>query len=568
MEEQKLIRKNFSYMNLVKKHLKKLTLVAVIFVAAFLGIATTTVENGKYFEISKNIEIFTNLYKEINTFYVDDVDPSRLMRTGIDAMLESLDPYTNYISESEIENFRMIVRGHYSGIGATINRSEGDEYPFIAEPYEDFPAQKAGIRAGDLLLSIDGKSTKDKTTDGISDILRGTPGTSLSLELRRPDGEKYKVKVTREEIRVPNVPYYGMLNDDIGYITLTTFTERAGKNVENALRELKKENPTLRGVVFDLRNNGGGLLNEAINVSNVFVSKGEMVVTTRGKIKDWDRNFKTLNAPVDLEIPLIVLINNGSASASEIVAGVIQDMDRGVLVGQKSYGKGLVQNTRDVGFNSRVKLTTAKYYIPSGRCIQSVSYKDGEPVEIPDSLKAIFKTNNNRPVYDGGGIYPDVKVKGNDNAMLLKTLRRNNLIFDYATEYYGKNPQVNPAKEFSLSEADYQDFIRFLSTKDYSYQTESEKSLKALKKKAQEEEYYDAIKADITRMESQIKTDKANDLKKYKYEIKDLLEREIVSRYYFERGRIEVGLKNDEEVQEAIRLINDPTRYKAILEGN
>jgi carboxyl-terminal processing protease len=554
-------------MKLAKKSFKAFIYIPVVFVAAFLGIATTTIESGRYFEISKNIEIFTNLYKEINTFYVDDVDPSSLMRTGIDAMLESLDPYTNYISESEIEGFKMIVKGRYSGIGATIERKKGAEFPFISESYENFPAQKAGIKPGDILLSIDGKSTKDKTTDDVSDILRGAPETSIALELRRPNGEKYKVNVTRQEIQVPNVPYYGMVNENIGYITLTTFTEQAGKNVADALRALQREHPNMKGIIFDLRNNGGGLLDEAVNVSNVFVPKGETVVTTRGKIKDWDRDFPTVNAPVDLEIPLIVLINKGSASASEIVSGVIQDLDRGVLVGQKSYGKGLVQNTRDVGFNSRVKLTTAKYYIPSGRCIQSVSYKDGLPVEIPDSLRAVFKTKNNRPVFDGGGVIPDVKIMDKSNEKLITALVKENLIFDFATNYYHSNPNIKPAKEFSLTDAEYQAFIKFLSGKDYAYDTDSEKALNALEKSAKEENYYASLQADITRMKKQINDDKTNDLTKYRKSIQDLLEREIVSRYYYEKGKIEVGLKNDEEVKEAIKLINDPTRYKKILAG-
>ena len=555
-------------MKFVKKPLKALLYIPVIMVAAFLGVATTTVESGKYFEISKNIEIFTNLYKEINTFYVDDVDPSRLMRTGIDAMLESLDPYTNYISESEIEGFRMIVRGRYSGIGATINRKKGEVFPFVSESYENFPAQKAGIKTGDLLLSVDGKTTKEKTTDDISNILRGAPETSVALELRRPSGETYKVNVTRQEIKVPNVPYYGMVNDEVGYLTLTTFTEQAGKNVADALKALKRDNPKMKGVIFDLRNNGGGLLNEAVNVSNVFVPKGEMVVTTRGKVKDRDQDFPTVNTPVDLKIPLVVLINGGSASASEIVSGVIQDLDRGVLVGQKSYGKGLVQNTRDVGFNSRVKLTIAKYYIPSGRCIQAVSYKDGMPIEIPDSLKAVFRTKNNRPVLDGGGIFPDVKVLDETNEKLVQVLMKQNLIFDFATKYVSSHPNVAPAKEFSLSDSDYQSFVSSLSSKDYSYKTKSEEALNALERKAKEENYYNTIQADIVSMKKQIKTDKANDLTKYKKSIKDLLEREIVSRYYYEKGRIEVGLKNDDEVKEAINLINDPARYKKLLSGN
>jgi carboxyl-terminal processing protease len=545
---------------------KRYWLLPLVAFAAF-AIATTTVkEDNKYFEISKNIEIFTNLYKEINTFYVDDLDPSKVMRTGIDAMLESLDPYTNYISEAEIEGFTMTVRGKYSGIGATINRNPGDAYPFVTDPYEGFPAQKAGIKAGDLLLEVDGKSTKEKSTNDISEILRGATGSAIELKLKRPiTNEEYTVKVTRGEVKVPNVPYYGMLNDEIGYLTLTTFTEDAGKNVANAVRELKK-NPGLKGIVFDLRGNGGGLLIEAVNISNVFIPKNELVSAIRGKVKDRDKNFTTLNAPVDLDIPLAVLIDDGSASASEIVSGVLQDLDRAVLIGQKSYGKGLVQNTRDVGFNSRVKMTIAKYYIPSGRCIQAVSYEDGEPIEIPDSLKAQFKTRNGRMVYDGGGIYPDVKVKGPAKAAGITILLRKNLIFDYATQYFYKNPSIADAKSFSLTDADYENFVQFVKASGkYKYSTKSEKALRDLERKAAKENYLDEIKSEINTMKKKMVTDKSNDLYKYKKEIKDLLEREVASRYYYEQGKIQVSLKNDEEVARAIELLNNPSEYKSLL---
>ncbi|MGB0862833.1 MAG: S41 family peptidase [Saprospiraceae bacterium] len=546
---------------------KRYWLLPVVALAAF-GIATTTIkEDNKYFEISKNIEIFTNLYKEINTFYVDDLDPSKIMRTGIDAMLESLDPYTNYISEAEIEGFTMTVRGKYSGIGATINRNPGDIYPFVTNPYEGFPAQKAGIKAGDFLLEVDGKSTKGKSTNDISEILRGATGSGIELKLKRPiTNKEYTVNVTRGEVKIPNVPYYGMLNDEVGYLTLTTFTEDAGKNVANAVRELKK-NTGLKGIVFDLRGNGGGLLIEAVNVSNVFIGKNELVAATRGKVKDRDKNFSTLNAPVDLDIPVTVLIDEGSASASEIVSGVLQDLDRAVLVGQKSYGKGLVQNTRDVGFNSRVKMTIAKYYIPSGRCIQAVSYKDGEPIEIPDSLKAKFKTRNGRMVYDGGGIYPDVKIKGPAKAAGITVLLRKNLIFDYATQYFYKNPSIADAKSFSLTDADYDDFVKFVQESGkYTYSTKSEKALKNLESKAKKENYLGEIQGEINAMKQKMVTDKSNDLRKYKKEIKDLLEREVASRYYYVQGKIQVSLKNDEEVAKAIEVLQNTSQYKSLLQ--
>ncbi|MCB0640654.1 MAG: PDZ domain-containing protein, partial [Phaeodactylibacter sp.] len=356
-----------------------------------------------------NIEIFTNLYKEINTYYVDDLDPSKLMRTGVDAMLESLDPYTNYISESEIEGYRYISEGRYNGIGAQMDFIR--DFATVTETYQDAHADKAGLKPGNQIVAVAGKSAEGKTPEELNEILKGSPGTEIELTVRRPGTDKeLTILLQRDEVRVPNVPYHGMVNEDIGYISLTVFTREAGMNVANALRELKQENPQLKGVIFDLRGNGGGLLLEAVNISNSFVPKGELVVTTKGKVQDWDRSFLTQNSPVDQEIPLVVLINNRSASASEIVSGVIQDLDRGVLMGQRSYGKGLVQNTRDIGYNSKVKLTTAKYYIPSGRCIQSVEYQDGEPVHIADDKRAKFRTRNGRVVLDGGGVKPDVIV--------------------------------------------------------------------------------------------------------------------------------------------------------------
>lgn len=538
--------------------------VVLVLVIGFMGMATITHDDGKYFDITKNIEIFTNLYKELNTHYVDDIDPSQLMRTGIDAMLGSLDPYTNYISEAEIEDFRFMTTGKYGGIGAII--SHRNNKIVIAEPYEGFPAQKAGLKAGDVLLKIDGKSVEGKTTDQISNILKGSPGTKASLVVKRPGVAKdMTISLTREEIKVPNVPYHGMINEEIGYLTLTTFTQKAGANVGDALKKLKEENPKMKGVIFDLRNNGGGLLNEAINVSNVFVPKGEEVVTTRGKIKDMDRNFKTLNRPVDIDIPLVVLINGGSASASEIVSGVIQDFDRGVLIGQRSYGKGLVQNTRDVGYNSRVKLTTAKYYIPSKRCIQAVEYENGAPVEIADSLRAIFKTRSGRKVYDGGGLKPDVKIAKEPIGNITRSLMSKSLIFDYATEYARTHDKIVSAKEFKFSDSDFDAFAAYLKGKDYTYETASEKTLNDLEERAKKEKYFEAIKGDIAQMQKRINTDKANDLYKFKAEIVDLLEREIVSRYYYQKGKIEIGLQNDEEIKEAVKVINDKALYAKLL---
>lgn len=554
-------------MNQFKVFYKKTYKIILVVAIAAVAMATVTDDDNKYFELSKNIEIFANLYKEINTQYVDETDPANLMRVGIDAMLGSLDPYTNYISEAQIEGFRIATTGKYGGIGASV-KQVGD-YVVVTDPYEGFSAVKAGLKEGDIIKQVDGKSTKGKKPNEISEILKGSPGTKVLLNIDRPqpDGstKPLDIEVERQKIVIPNVPYHGMISADIGYITLTTFTEDAGANVANALNALKKENPNMKGVVFDLRGNGGGLLNEAVHVSNVFIENNELVVTTRGKVKEWDREFKTRSTPVDLNIPLVVLTDKGSASASEIVSGVIQDLDRGVVLGQKSYGKGLVQNTVDVGYNSRVKVTIAKYYIPSGRCIQAVSYKNGEPIEIPDAEKAKFKTRNGREVLDGGGINPDVKIAKDAMATVTKSLMKNSFIFDYATLYASKVATIKPAKEFALTDAEYEDFVKYVKGKKHNYETKSEKTLNDLETKAKDENYLTAIESDLKAMRTKIEQDKGQDIYKYKKQIIDLLEREIVSRYYFEKGQIELGLQNDEEIKEAIKVLNDPARYTKTL---
>ena len=526
-----------------------------------VSISTTfKTDHGKYFEISKNIEIFTNLYKELNSYYVDELDPSKLMRTGIEAMVESLDPYTNYISEADIEGYRFVVEGKYTGIGAQFKLV--GEFPTITELYEESPAKKAGLKAGDIIREIDGRSAKSKNVDAVNDIMKGYPGTEVELSIERPGQSKdLKIRLVREEVQVPNVPYSGMIADKIGYFALTTFTRDAGQNVANALKDLKKEHPDLKGVVFDLRGNGGGLLNEAVNVCNVFIPKNELVVTTKGKIKDWDRSFKTLNDPVDENIPLIILIDKGSASASEIVSGTIQDYDRGILLGQRSYGKGLVQNTRDIGYNSKLKITTSKYYIPSGRCIQSVSYKDGEPVNVPDSERAVFKTRSGRPVLDGGGVKPDMIVDKDDQSNILSTLDEKNLVFDYVTQYCLKHDSITDLENFHFTE--WNEFVAFLDKKNFDYDTESEKLLEQLKSRSKDDGYI--IENDIKTLEAKIIEAKKNDIIKHKEVITDMIEKEIASRYYYQNGRVKIGLRNDKEIKEAIELLNDPLAYKKLL---
>ncbi|GJM31600.1 MAG: peptidase S41 [Saprospiraceae bacterium] len=535
--------------------------VAAVFLVMAIGMATTMkVENNRYFDILKNIEIFTNLYKEVNTYYVDEIDPGELMRTGIDAMMASLDPFTNYISETDIEGYRFMTEGRYRGIGAQ-SRKIGD-FVTITELYQDQPADKAGVKVGDQVIAVDGKDVVGKAPDQVNDILRGFPGTEVELTLRRP-GQKgdIKLKLTRDEVNVPNVPYSGMVSDDYGYIALTTFTRDAGRNVANALKELEAANPDMKGVILDLRENGGGLLNEAVNVSNVFIPRGELVATTKGKVKDWDRSFKTTGQPIDVDIPLTVLINKNSASASEIVSGVFQDYDRGVLIGQLSYGKGLVQNTMDVGYNSKVKITTAKYYIPSQRCIQSVEYANGEPVHIADEKRTPFKTRNGRTVLDGGGVKPDVYIKKASEGGVIKGLIDQHLIFDFVTEYCLGKEKIAEVEDFHFTEFDK--FVHFLSEKEFQYDSESESLLKKLQKASANEGF--KFDSNIKNIQLNIEEAKKDEVIRHKEEIIDQIEKEIASRYYYQLGAIKMGLRNDAEIKEAIAVMSDPGRYNKIL---
>ena len=545
---------------LLKKHKVLIfSLFAVLFIAA-----KNRTEHGKYYEISKNIEIFTTLYKELNTYYVDDVDPSKLMRTGVDAMLNSLDPYTNYISESDIEGYRFITEGKYNGVGASFDKL--GETVFITDIFDGSPSQKAGLKAGDKILAVDGKSALNRSVDEVGDILKGAPATEVELSIARPqlDGslKNMKIKVKRDEVTEQNVPYFGMLNDKTGYIVLTTFTRDAGENVEKAFKELKEKNPNMTNLVFDLRGNGGGLLNEAVNICNIWIPKSEMVVTTKGKVVDWDRSFKTLNPSVDEQMPIVVLVDKGTASASEIVSGTLQDYDRAVVMGQRSYGKGLVQNMRDIGYNSKLKLTTAKYYIPSGRCIQAVKYENGKPVELPDSLRATFKTKAGRSVLDGGGIRPDVMVDKAGDIGLMKTLQEKYLIFDYVTQFALKNPTIDAPEKFKFD--DFDGFVVFLAKRNFQYDSESEKLIKKLRDEAKKEKYA-TIESELVAIEAKVQSDKKNDLQKHKAELVHEIEKEIISRYYYEKGMIKMNLRNDAEIETAIKLLNDPTKYKALL---
>jgi carboxyl-terminal processing protease len=550
----------------MKNIIKKIRWYYLVIAFGILGLFSFKTTSTNYFEISKNLDIFATLFREVNTYYVDDVDAGKLIKKAIDEMLESLDPYTNYISEAEAEDFRFQMTGQYGGIGSMVGTKNNQVV--ITEPYEGFPAQKADLRAGDIILEIEGKSTQNKTTTDISKMLKGQPGTQVKLLIQR-EGEGTLTKtLTREEIQLKNVPYVGMINENTGYIRLASFTQNAGKEVRDAMIELKK-NTNLKSVILDVRGNPGGLLHESINIVNVFVPQGVEVVSTKGKVKEWDKSYKSLNQPVDAELPMVVLTNRGSASASEIVSGSIQDLDRGVVIGQKTYGKGLVQSTRPLTYNAQLKVTTAKYYTPSGRCIQALDYShrnvDGSVGSVPDSLKKEFKTKSGRKVFDGGGVDPDLVNKQADYSKITESLIINQLIFDYATKYRNRHVSIAPAKDFKLTDADFNDFKTFLSDKKYDYQTASEKALEDFKKKAEDEKYFEAVQSQYQQLKQNLTRDKQADLEKNKSEIIELLESEIAKRYYFQKAEFEMAAKHDEDVKLAIKLLNDLPRYNSIL---
>lgn len=538
---------------------------SLIGITAFSGLAF----RDDFFEISKNLDIFATLFREVNLYYVDEVKPGDLMKTGIDAMLESLDPYTNFIPEEDIEDARFMTTGQYGGIGALIRMK--DDYIVVAEPYENAPAAKAGLMAGDVILEVEGKSTKGKTTGDVVKILKGQPNTPVKLLVRRPGEEKpIEMQLMREEIKVKNVPYFGMVNDKIGMIKLTGFTEDAGREVRDALTKLK-ENPALEGVILDLRGNPGGLLREAINIVNIFVEKGLDIVSTKGKVKEWDKTYKSLNAPVDLSIPVAVLINRGSASASEIVSGSLQDFDRAVIIGQRSFGKGLVQTSRPLSYNTQIKITTSKYYIPSGRCIQAKDYsnrnEDGSVGTVPDSLIREFKTKNGRKVYDGGGVNPDVGIEPREYAPISRALVNESIIFDFATEFRRKNPQIASAKDFKITPAIFEEFVQFASAKDIKYETESEELLAKLKEVSEKEKYFSSFEKEYNQLRDKMMHDKKADIEKSKEEISELLADELVMRYHYQRGQIENSFQYDPEVKRAVEILNNKSFYGDVLSG-
>lgn len=520
----------------------------------------------KYFEIAKNLDIFATLFKEVNTWYVDDITPAKLMKTGIDAMLASLDPYTNYISEDQIEDYRTMTTGEYSGIGASVGTRDGRI--LIMMPLEGFAADKAGIKVGDEIVAIDGISLKDKSYDDASQLLKGQAKTNVVLSIQRYGNEKpIDITITREKIQTYNVPYFGMVTEDIGMIKLTDFTRDASKEVHDALLALKAKGATK--IIFDVRGNPGGLLDEAVKISNIFVEKGKEIVSTKGKVKDWNKTYNGLSEATDIQIPLVVLTSGTSASAAEIVSGVIQDYDRGVLIGENTYGKGLVQATRSLSYNSKLKVTIAKYYIPSGRCIQAIDYahrnEDGSVGKMADSLRMPFKTAAGRLVYDGGGVKPDISIEHDRFAPLTQVLILKGLLFDYANKYHFEHKTIAEAKKFNLTDKEYEDFAKWLSTKEYDYTTRVEKMIKDLEEVAQKEDSYDALKPKIDEFKKGIAHNKENDLRNHKVEILEILEREIAMRYYLERGEMESTFDDDLDIKAAIEVLNNTEKYKKIL---
>ena len=556
-------------MKITKSFLKKIRNGAIVLSIAFTAVFSFGFVDS-YFELSKNLDIFATLLRELNTYYVDDIKPGDLIKKGIDEMLNTLDPYTEFYAESDIEDYKMMVTGQYGGIGSLI-RQKGD-YVMIGEPYEGFPAQKAGLMAGDVITEIDGKSIKGKTTADVSKLLKGQAATSVKVLVEREGDKKpFEVSLVREEIKIKNVPYYGVIGDGtVGYIKLTGFTENASKEVKTAFQELKEKNK-IKSLVFDLRDNGGGLLKESVDIVNTFVSKDQPIVEQKGKVKEMNRVHKTQYAPVDTTMPIVVLVNKNSASASEIVTGSLQDLDRGVVVGQRSFGKGLVQQTVQLSYGTQMKVTTAKYYTPSGRCIQELDYfhknTSGKAEHVPDSLIREFKTKNGRSVYDGSGIFPDVKTEPRTYALITGAIISKNYVFDYATKYRISHNSIPSAKDLTLTEDEYKDFLNYISDKPYDYTTKSEKSLDDLKKNTENEKYFENIKTEYDNLKDKIKANKKEDLAKYKPEIKDFLEEEIASRYYYQHGRLESSLRDDKELKEAVRVLNDEPLYKSILSG-
>ena len=549
---------------------KQKKLVIVLAIACGSLISLGFVEDY-YFEVSKNLDIFTTVFRDINVYYVDSLQPGDLMKKGIDAMLRTLDPYTVYIPESDIEDYKMThISAEYGGIGALVHQRNGDIE--ISEIYEGFPAQKSDVRVGDKIISVNGNATLGRRVDDITDFMKGQKGTSVKLVLKREGSPALIEKtIVRDEIKFKNVPYYGMINENVGYIKLSQFLENSADQVKEALVELKL-NPKLKGIIFDLRGNGGGLLKESVDIVNLFVDKNQKIVSQKGKIKEMNIDYFASKTAVDSDIPLTVLVDRGSASASEIVTGAMQELDRGVIIGQRSFGKGLVQQTYNLSYNTLLKVTIAKYYTPSGRCIQALDYthrnSDGSVYKVPDSLISEFKTKNGRIVFDGSGIFPDIYSDPDYYSNVAIALLNNYIFFDYANKYFREHSSIAGSKDFKLTEVEYNEFIRFAEGKKYTYTDKSEKKLQELKQAAEKDKHYEAIKNEFAQLENRMMEYKKQDLTNHHDEIKSILEGEISARYYYQKGRLETSFKNDPDVKKAADILVDQSLYSSILKGD
>ncbi|MGV8133798.1 MAG: S41 family peptidase [Mangrovibacterium sp.] len=562
--DSRLFKYKFETMTKYKK--RSIGIVAGVLLVLTLMLTGLT-RDEKLFQIDKNLDIYYSLIRELNLFYVDEINPEKLIKTSIDDMLESLDPYTTYIPESEMEDFRFMTTGEYAGIGALI--SKHDSTIIIAEPYEGFPAQKTGLKAGDILLEVSGKNTKKMSTEDVSNLLKGPANEVVKVKIQRPGQKKsMEIDIVREKIQIDPVPYYGMLDKTTAYIRLSNFTVDCGERVKKIFLELK-EKEGAKTLILDLRSNPGGLLNEAVNIVNLFVPKGEEVVSTRGKVKDWDKVYTATEEPVDTVMPIAVLVNRGSASASEIVAGALQDLDRAVIVGSRTFGKGLVQTTRELSYKSSLKVTTAKYYIPSGRCIQALDYshrnEDGSVGTVPDSLISEFTTKKGRKVYDGGGIIPDIKIDLDRISSLSVNLINDFMYFDFATLYANSNKSIPAPEEFEVTPEIYNKFKDFLKERNFTYQSDTEEELEKLIETAKEEKYYDIAQSEFEGLKARVKHELNKDLEEFKDEAKDILTDEIVSRYYYQKGAIKATIKSDKGIEKAKEVLSKPAAFSAVF---
>lgn len=547
--------------------MKKKNLILTIVGAVTFGIAALALKSDdRSFEISKQLNIYATLFRDLNMFYVDQVDPGDLVTTSINSMLKSLDPYTVYYPESQMEDVKLMTTGEYAGIGSVISK-KGDDV-IIREPYKDSPADKAGLLPGDIILSIDGNSIKGKNTEDVSEMLKGQPGKEINIKIQREGESKpLEKKALREKIQLPSVPYYGMTAGNIGYVYLNSFTDKSATDVRKAVIELKNQGAT--SLILDLRGNSGGLLDQAVEICNFFLPKDSKIVDTRGKVKQWDKEYIADKNPIAPDMPLTVLIDRGSASASEIVAGALQDYDRAVLVGERSFGKGLVQTIRDLAYNTKMKVTTAKYYIPSGRCIQALDYShrnpDGSVGKVPDSLVTAYTTKAGRPVFDGGGITPDIKIEATDYSKITQELVIRDLCFDFVNSYALKNPKVAGIDKFIITDDIYNQFRQYLKDKNFTYESASQLALNNLEKTAKTEKYYDAVKDQIELLKKDLGHSVDRDMDIFRDEINSFLAEQFVQRYYYLGGVVEYKVNHDEEVQKAVQILENPEQYKQLL---